>query len=154
MTELDKYPGYLIRRLHQIAVGVFLTETERSGLTPIQFAALQAVHLAPNVDQKTLANTIGLDTSTTGGVIDRLEIRGLLDRNASENDRRVRLLRTTKEGEKVLKDVMPLMMAAQQRILSPLSATDQKAFMKFLTKLVNENNELSRVPSNKKISQV
>ena len=149
MTDLEKYPGYLIRRLHQIAVGVFMSETENSGLTPIQFAALQAVHLSPNIDQKTLANTIGLDTSTTGGVIDRLELRGVVDRHASEHDRRVRLLRTTKDGEKVLKDVLPLMMAAQQKILSPLSAVDQELFMKFLTKLVNENNELSRVPSNK-----
>ena len=145
--ELENLPGHLIRRLNQIAVGIFMMEMESLSLTPIQFAALQAIHQHPKIDQKTLAQFIGLDTSTTGGVIDRLELRGLVDRHASEFDRRVRLLVLTEEGQKILQMAIPFMLNAQEKILSPLIATDQKTFMKLLNRLVKENNEYSRAPS-------
>lgn len=144
---LNEQPGYLMRRMHQISVGIFMTEVEGMGLTPIQFAALQAVRLQPGIDQKTLAKDVALDTSTTGGVIDRLEGRQLIERRACEHDRRARELYITKAGEDTLREVIPAMLKAQTKILSPLTATQQKTFMKLLSLLVNENNEHSRAPS-------
>ena len=91
-AELENYPGYHIRRLQQIAVAVFMEETEEFGVTPVQYAALSAVLRQPGIDQRTLARNIGFDTSTIGSVIDRLEARGLMLRNANPTDRRVRLL--------------------------------------------------------------
>ena len=41
--DLETLPGHLVRRMQQIAVAIFLQETEASGITPVQFAALQAV---------------------------------------------------------------------------------------------------------------
>jgi DNA-binding MarR family transcriptional regulator len=64
----------------------------------VQYAALYAVGREPGIDQRTLARTIGFDTSTIGSVIDRLESRGLMQRNAHPEDRRVRLLTLTPEG--------------------------------------------------------
>ncbi len=146
-VQLDNLPGHLMRRMHQISVGIFMSEMESLGLTPIQFAALQATKLQPGIDQKTLAKMIALDTSTTGGVIDRLETRGLMERHAAELDRRVRLLYLTRAGESTLADVIPRMLKVQSKILSPLSPAEQKTFMTLLNQLVNENNEFSRAPS-------
>jgi MarR family transcriptional regulator, lower aerobic nicotinate degradation pathway regulator len=145
--ELSSLPGHAIRRLHQIAVAIFLDETADFGITPVQFAALNAVVQQPGVDQRTLAKTIGFDTSTIGGVVDRLEARGLMQRNASANDRRVRLLTITAAGEALLAAVIPAMMAAQKRILAPLPVAQRKEFLRMLTVLVEANNELSRAPS-------
>ncbi len=147
VPDLDELPGHYIRRLQQIAVAIFLQETEAHGLTPVQYAALGAVRRTPGVDQRTLAASIGLDTSTTGGVIDRLEARGLVRRNPSENDRRVRLLTPTPEGLALLAEVEPAMLRAQDRILAPLPRAERKEFMRMLQVLVNANNELSRAPS-------
>jgi len=145
--DLDDLPGHYIRRLQQIAVAIFLQETEAHGLTPVQYAALSKVGLTPGVDQRTLARSIGLDTSTIAGVIDRLETRGLMQRMASPEDRRVRLLDLTEQGEKVLQAVGPDMLKAQQRILEPLSPVERDEFMRMLRKVVTANNELSRAPS-------
>jgi MarR family transcriptional regulator, lower aerobic nicotinate degradation pathway regulator len=145
--DMDELPGYYIRRLHQIAAAIFLQETEAHGLTPVQFAALSKVGLTPGVDQRTLAGSIGLDTSTIAGVIDRLEARGLMLRNASSEDRRVRLLSLTSEGQSLLRAIEPDMLKAQQRILKPLPAAERDAFMRMLRKLVEANNEMSRAPS-------
>ena len=145
--DLDSLPGHYIRRLQQIAVAVFLQETEAFGITPVQFAALQATHNTPGVDQRTLARAIGFDTSTTAGVIDRLEARGLLQRNTSAEDRRVRLLTLTAQGEALLAQLVPAMQRAQVRMLEPLNKTERAEFMRLLRVLVTANNELSRAPS-------
>ncbi len=145
--ELDQLPGYSIRRLQQIAVALFLQETEAHGITPVQYAALQTVCVSPGIDQRTLAAAIGLDTSTTGGVIDRLEAKGALLRSPSEHDRRVRLLTATDEGQALAKEVAPAMLRAQDRILAPLPAKERKEFLRMLRVLVQANNEVSRAPS-------
>lgn len=147
-VHLQDYPGHYIRRLQQIAVAIFLQETDKFNLTPVQYAALETVSHVPNIDQKTLARTIGQDTSTIGGVIDRLESRGLMERKASESDRRVHLLALTLEGEKVLEEVFPLVVQAQERILGPLSQKDRAEFVRIIKTLVIGNNELSRAPRN------
>lgn len=134
--DLNSLPGHDIRRMHQIAVALFMAETEAFGITPVQFAALQAVQNASGIDQRTLARTIGFDTSTIAGVIDRLEARGLMLRSASAQDRRVRLLTLTPAGEQLLADVLPPMLRAQERILAPLPAAERGEFMRMLGVLI------------------
>jgi DNA-binding MarR family transcriptional regulator len=144
--DLDVLPGHFIRRLQQIAVAIFLEETELQGVTPVQYAALTAIEKAPGIDQRTLARTIGFDTSTITGVIDRLESRGLMQRDASPGDRRVRLLTLTDSGRELLLAVQPAVLRAQARMLEPLPKGERVEFMRMLRALVTANNELSRAP--------
>lgn len=144
---LEELPGHYIRRLQQIAVAVFLQETEAHGLTPVQYAVLHTVGHTPGIDQRTLSGRVGLDTSTVAGVVDRLEVRALLSRSASPDDRRVRLLTLTRGGVTLLREVEPDMLKAQQRILAPLPKAQRGEFMRMLRVLVDANNELSRAPS-------
>jgi DNA-binding MarR family transcriptional regulator len=93
-----------------------------------------------------LARAIGFDTSTTGGVVDRLERQGLLVRKPSPHDRRVRLLSTTEAGRALLDQVAPAIAQVQERILAPLPAEERPLFLRMLRTLVEANNELSRAP--------
>jgi DNA-binding MarR family transcriptional regulator len=146
-VDLEQLPGHHIRRLQQIAVAIFLQETEGTGITPVQYAALQTVANTPGIDQRTLAGSIGFDTSTIAGVVDRLEARALMQRNTSPDDRRVRQLTLTDEGHRLLAQALPGMQRAQARMLAPLPAADRAEFMRMLRTLVEANNELSRAPS-------
>lgn len=143
---LGELPGHYIRRLQQIAVGVFMEETHETGITPVQFAALNAVATYPGIDQSTLAAGIGFDTSTIGGVMDRLQARGWVQRRVLPEDRRVRQLFVTPEGEALLHDVQEAVLRTQERILAPLSRVEQKEFLRLLKVLVETNNEASRAP--------
>lgn len=145
--DLNTLPGHQIRRLQQIAVGLFIEETAEHDLTPVQFAALAAVARQPGLDQRTLARTIGFDTSTIAGVVDRLERRALMQRNPDPDDRRVRRLALTPDGHALLTAVLPAMRRAQDRILAPLQADDRRRFMQLLDRLVEGNNASSRAPS-------
>lgn len=144
---LEEQPGYYIRRLQQIAVAIFLEETQAHGITPVQYAALYAALRQPGLDQRSLAAGIGFDTSTIGGVIDRLERRGLIERQTSPSDRRVRLLHVTAAGQALLEAVIPAMLTAQQRILAPLPAAQRPQFLAMLKTVVAASNGLSRAPS-------
>ena len=146
IPPLASLPGHYIRRLQQIAVALFLEETEAHNITPVQYAALSAAKRQPGMDQRTLASSIGFDTSTIGGVIDRLERRGLIERQASESDRRVRLLVVTPAGAELMQQLTRPVMKAQQRILAPLSAGQRAEFIAMLTTLVEGNNDVSRAP--------
>lgn len=143
----DMLPGHYMRRLQQIAVAIFLQETQAFGITPIQYATMGALAKKPNMDQKTLAKTIGLDASTIGGVIDRLQSRDLVQRNPSHHDRRVHLLTLTPPGQALFDEASPVVIAAQSRILAPLPESQHAQFMQMLQTLVSGNNELSRAPT-------
>lgn len=123
--------GHLIRRLHQQSTQVFQAQTRAEGLdlTSVQFAALDAVAQQPGIDQASLAVTIGFDRATIGGVIDRLEHKGLLRRVVSAQDRRARQLHLTADGEQLLQDCRPVVEALQADILAPLSAAERATFL-------------------------
>ncbi len=146
-VSLESQPGHAIRRLHQASVALFSHEIGELGITPVQYAILQMVHNHPGFDQRTLARNIALDTSTTAGVVDRLEARGVLTRNTSPGDRRVRLLSLTSAGEQLLVDAIPRMEKAQQLILAPLSPAQQTEFMHLLHLLVNKTPEPGQIPT-------
>ena len=76
--DLQTLPGHFVRRIHQLAVALFAQEVGTLGLTPVQYSSLQTICNQPGIDQTTLATTIGYDTSTIAGVIDRLTTPGLV----------------------------------------------------------------------------
>jgi DNA-binding MarR family transcriptional regulator len=139
-------PGYLFRRMQQIAVAIFVEECRAFDLTPVQFAALVAIHTHPGIDATRLSAVIAFDRSTLGNVIERLETKAYIERKPSGEDKRIKLLYLTRGGAALLRDILPAVDRAQARMLQPLKPADRKALMALLTQLVDLNNEASRVP--------
>ena len=148
MTDLYELPGHLIRRMHQIAVSIFAARMAEGGfdLTPVQFAALSVVADRPGIDQATLAGLIAHDRVTIGGVVDRLETKGLLSRTISQQDRRARVLEVTADGEALLRQIIPAVHEAQEGMLAGLSETERRTFTRLLRKATEAGNSLSRAP--------
>jgi DNA-binding MarR family transcriptional regulator len=146
MDAVYAAPGYLFRRMQQIAVAIFVEECRSFDLTPVQYGALIAIHTHPGIDATRLSAVIAFDRSTLGNVIERLEVKKLIERKPSPEDRRVKLLYLTKAGAALLRDIMPSVDRAQARMLQPLKPADRKALIALLAQLVDLNNEASRVP--------
>jgi len=146
MDAVYAAPGYLFRRMQQIAVALFIEECRAFDLTPVQYAALIAIHTHPGIDATRLSAVIAFDRSTLGSVIERLEAKKLIERKPSGEDKRVKLLYLTKAGAAILREIMPSVEKAQARILQPLKPSDRKVLLSLLTQLVDLNNESSRVP--------
>ena len=146
-VALHTLPGGLARRVHQLAVALYAQEVADLALTPVQYSSLQTICAQPGIDQKTLANTVGFDTSTIAGVIDRLEARGLVSRNVSPSDRRARLITPTPQGLAMLKSVVPRMRKSQERLLEPLTPAERSEFVRLMKVLIAANAELSNIPT-------
>ena len=88
--------GYAIsRRFHDV-----LRPLE---LEPGEFALLRAVAASDGEAQNALAERLHISPSWMVAVVDELEERGLLERKPHARDRRVRNLRLTTAGKKLLK---------------------------------------------------
>jgi DNA-binding MarR family transcriptional regulator len=146
MDAVYAAPGYLFRRMQQIAVALFVEECRAFDLTPVQYAALVAIHTHPGIDATRLSAVIAFDRSTLGNVIERLETKSLIERKPAREDKRVKLLYLTKAGTALLREIMPAVAKAQARMLQPLKPADRKTLLALLTQLVDLNNEASRVP--------
>ncbi|MBE3640196.1 MarR family winged helix-turn-helix transcriptional regulator [Mangrovicoccus algicola] len=139
-------PGYLVRRLHQIHMGLFAEACDGLDLTAVQYAVLSVLYVGEAFDQLSLSKAVGIDRTSGADVIKRLVRRGLATRDASLEDRRARVVRITDEGRRFVRGVRPKMEAAQDRLVAPLDAGEQEAFLQLLRKLIEANNEHSRAP--------
>src|SRR6201988_4208344 len=117
MDAVYAAPGYLFRRMQQIAVSIFMEECKAFDLTPVQYAALIAIHTHPGIDATRLSAVIAFDRSTLGSVIERLQAKKLIERKPSAGDKRVKLLYLTKAGAAILRDIMPSVEKGQARML-------------------------------------
>jgi MarR family transcriptional regulator, lower aerobic nicotinate degradation pathway regulator len=146
LRDLYTQPGHLIRRAQQIAVALFIEECAVFDLTPVQYAALVAIKEHPGIDATRLSALIAFDRSTLGNVLERLEARRLIDRYASDEEKRVKLIKLTAAGATVSERTEAAALRAQERILKPLKPADRTRFLALLTQLVETNNEVSRAP--------
>ena len=146
MDAVYTKPGYLFRRMQQIAVAIFVEECRDFDVTPVQYAALVAIQAHPGIDATRLSAVIAFDRSTLGSVIERLEAKGQIERKPANDDKRVKLLYLTRSGARLLREIVPAVDRAQARMLEPLKLADRKTLMALLGQLVDRNNEASRVP--------
>lgn len=144
--SLETLPGHLARRFHQISTALFDIEMERAGLdlTPVQYAALEAVYGQPDIDQVTLSGLIAYDRTTIGGVVDRLVQKGLLTRCTNEIDRRARVLSVSAPGEQILMSARPVVAKAQEQLVSGLDAQEAAELARLLQKAIKALHETSR----------
>jgi DNA-binding MarR family transcriptional regulator len=136
MTPFSSKPGHLIRRLHQISTHIFAQRVQEGGfdLTPVQFAALDALRLNEGIDQARLADAVAKDRATIGAVVDRLVQKGLVARRVSEKDRRAKVLSLTREGAALLAAIRPLVERLQRDILRGLDDEEYERFVELAAK--------------------
>jgi len=141
---LQNLPGHQIRRLNQISTHLFSKHMQDSGydITPVQYAALLAIKVMPNSDQVQIANYISYDKVTIGGVVERLQRKGLISRDVNERDKRARILNITNEGIHMISQVDAVIEQIQQDILKMLDEEEQQTFMRLLRKATQSPKEV------------
>ena len=106
-------------------------------LTPVQARAL--LGLESPVPMRSLADHLHCDASNVTGIADRLEAGGLVTRQASQGDRRVKLLALTPEGAKTRARLEAAILDASP-IKAGLSAEERSTLQHLLTKIVTRTS--------------
>ncbi|MCI5039338.1 MAG: MarR family transcriptional regulator [Donghicola eburneus] len=125
--------------MNQISTHVFSQRMQAEGrdLTPVQFAALDTIIANPGIDQASVAARIAYDRATIGGVIDRLEQKGYVERTVSRRDRRAREVRATKLGQKEFDAILPIVEALQNDVLAGLDDPEKELFRTLAQKVID-----------------
>ncbi len=101
-------------------------QTERFGLNPTEFAALEVLYhkgpLTPNV----ISSKVLIAHSSMSYVIHRLVEKGLLERTVHAGDKRSAQLSLSPTGNELMDRVYPDHVATLRQILDRLSPTEEK----------------------------
>lgn len=146
VITLYRRPGFLLRRAHQLSVGLFEHECQALKLTPPQFGVLHMLMHNEAMDQASLARGLGLDKVTVLHVVRGLETRGWLTRQASITDRRRWTLALSEAGKAVFLQAQALAHQASEQLLSPLNADEQQQLTRLLEKLCQGLESKARTP--------
>ena len=106
-------------------------------LSPAQCHVLHLIEPGQPLPMNRLAETLSCDASNVTGLVDRLESRGLVLRQASTRDRRVKVLHLTPTGARLRMQVLRRM-AGRSLPLSKLPRHQQRALVKLLESLVDD----------------
>jgi len=79
----------------------------RGQLTGPQRSVMQALVFSDGLSLKDLSRQVGLAHSTVSGIVDRLEVRGLVKRAAHKTDRRLTVIAVTKPVKDFMEKTSP-----------------------------------------------
>ena len=82
--------------------------------------------------QSALAEQMNLGKVAVGGLVDRLEANGMIERRAHPNDRRVNNIFLTDTGRKVVQGMRKLTLTANKDMLQGIKMKELKAAVKLL----------------------
>jgi DNA-binding MarR family transcriptional regulator len=138
--DLDPSPQGVIGRLHRVALELTerllavyrefdLTEGEFDVLATLRRAGAPYEHAAGELADHTLVTTGGLTKR-----VDRLEVRGLVERRAEASDARRRIVRLTAEGRDLIDRAFTAHLANEHRLLRELGEADASSLEAILTR--------------------
>jgi DNA-binding MarR family transcriptional regulator len=129
--------GYLVRRLYLILSARIEASFTDHGFTLMQWGVL--MHLRDGLARTAsdIASAFQHDSGALTRVIDQLESRRLLQRKRSSRDRRVVELELTREGRKVIAELLPTVVAEMNAALAPLSRAEFEEFRGLLVRIMD-----------------
>jgi DNA-binding MarR family transcriptional regulator len=105
VNPMDRFVGYKIRRLKHSIINELNEILRVFDIRIMDFAILCIVDANPGLYQNGITRLLGAEPPAVVLALDRLERAGNLTRQASMDDRRLRTLRLTAAGKKLLKKV-------------------------------------------------
>jgi DNA-binding MarR family transcriptional regulator len=133
--RLEAQIGFVLRRAHQKATGIFNAVMGGFGVTPTQFAALAKLHDAGRVSQIELGRLTAMDPATIWGVINRLAKQGYVGQSPAPNDGRLVMVELTDAGRKATLRMKAVAAEVSRETLRPLTAEEARQLLALLSRL-------------------
>lgn len=130
--------GYLFAKLHNrwVNESVSVLREAGLGLSGVHFGALLVVDSAGPMSQQTLGENMRKDRTSVVAIVDELERAGLVERHRNPVDRRAYALEMTEKGRDWLAQARPLLISAEDRMLSMLDSTEREVLVGLLQRVL------------------
>lgn len=135
MGMLRNLIGYNLRVAQLSVFRHFGATVGKDGISPPQLGAMMLIEANPGVSQSAVAEALRFDRSTLVQIVDRLEQRGLVRRDAAPQDRRSHALHLTAKGEKALTSLKADLLAHEADIAATLNSAEREELVRMLDKI-------------------
>ena len=134
--DLSRNFGFLISDVARLMRKNFDSRVKEIGLTRSQWWLLNHLFRADGITQAELAETLEIERSSTGKLLDSLELKGWIKRVVDEKDRRSKRVFLTKEVEPIIKKMRGIAKKVREVSLGKLSS-QQDVFVDMLIEIKN-----------------
>jgi len=135
--------AWLMRKLKQSITRQAELRLQDVGLTHTQWAALVTLRFGGPSSTVTLVRELEVDAGALSRLLDRLESKGFVTRERSEEDRRVVTVALSAEGERVTAELPPVLSDVFNAHLQGFSEQEWRLLLSFLRRMI-DNGEASR----------
>lgn len=131
----DELYEYVLDNIQKVVFPDELVRLKLS-LSLFELLAMMMSEKYQSVTMSSLAQGMSVPMSTATGIVDRLVKKGLLDRDRSDEDRRVVIVYLTESGKEVIADFKKQLYFNLDRVRSILTAEEFETALELLRKLV------------------
>jgi MarR family transcriptional regulator, transcriptional regulator for hemolysin len=143
--------GFLIHDVSRLRRTAFDQRMKPLDLTRSQWSVLTGVsrHGEKGITQTELANVLDLGKVALGGLIDRLDVSGFVERHADPKDRRINRVYLTKKGNDVLEKMIKIGMDMNAKVMKGITLKRQHQLAETLHEMKANLIALDTVPGSK-----
>jgi DNA-binding MarR family transcriptional regulator len=131
-------PAFLLAQVGAHAAARFSERLREVDLSPSHAGILRILAATPAITQQALASALGTQPSRLVALVDELESKELVERQANESDRRRYALRLTEKGRSMLQAIGKIARAHQQELLAALSEEEQRRLSALLVRVAEQ----------------
>ncbi|BAN26780.1 MarR family winged helix-turn-helix transcriptional regulator [Caballeronia insecticola] len=129
--------GFAINKARNMLVAELDAALKDLGITTQQMGILMSMRYGESRTPFELSKLLSIDTGLMTRMLDKLEVKGLLDRSRSTEDRRVVNLTLTKEGKKIAEELPHIVPHVLNKRLKGFSKSEFTELRRLLNKFVD-----------------
>jgi DNA-binding MarR family transcriptional regulator len=138
-NEMEKgRPAFLLAQLGAHAASQFAERLGVLELTPPDAGLLRLLRVAAGLSQQELAAKLQIHPSRLVAILDNLEKRGLVERRANPDDRRLYSLHLTKDGGELLERIGKVAREHQDALLTALNREERNELTTLLLRIADQ----------------
>jgi DNA-binding MarR family transcriptional regulator len=134
-SYLQTLLGYNARRAALSIIGVFLERLAVYGLKPVDFSVMSVIHHNPGVTSRQLCATLSILPPNLVGLIQSLELRGLIERKPHPTDGRALGLHPTAKGVSLMQQAEVTASNLELDASSKLTPSQRQTLVQLLQKI-------------------
>lgn len=133
--EFERNPAYLIAEIDRLLSREYDRRMRALGLTRAQWWVLAQLHFRDGITQTELAADLGLGKQALGGLLDRLQAKGWIERRAHPRDRRANCVYRTAAVSDLLARMRRIALDMTREQLGCLDRRQQEQLVELLGRL-------------------